>query len=356
MVSLNSKAIIYLSKIEHNLNAIKRRLNKGVQVMAVVKNNAYGHGILPISRHIKEQVDWFCVAWASEGKLLREAGIKNPILVFEAPLEQTTFLYTEFGLTATLAEIDSLKILRPGTEYHINIDTGMHRLGVLPDYVSELKREMTKYPELTCTGIYTHLFKADDPGNSEVKEQLNLFKSIRVEFVEQLITHTANTGGIFHYGDLDLHYDAVRPGVCLYGYGAGQTVVPDLEPILDWKSSLVQVKTVKKGEPVSYGAKWFAPQDGFIGVIPMGYSSGIPRCLSNSIKLGIADKLYNQVGVISMDYSIVFLGKDRYKKGQEVYFLKGKELSAKHWADKAGTIPYEITTSIKEHVNRAFAD
>ncbi|GAB5409297.1 MAG: alanine racemase [Balneolaceae bacterium] len=351
---MNSTIVIHLSKLDHNLDAVDRRLKSGVQRMAVVKDNAYGHGLIQISKHIKDRVEWFCVARVAEGKQLRESGIKNPILVFEAPLEESISWYKEYKLTATLSEIDTLSLLESGIEYQINIDTGMHRLGVLPEKASDLSECISKYPDLICTGIYTHYFKADDPGNQEVKEQLEIFKSIRSQFPSEWLTHTANTGGIFHYRKLDLQFDAVRPGVCLYGYGAGDIDVPDLEPIADWKSFLMQVKKIKKGEPVSYGARWLAPSDGYIGIIPTGYGDGIPRILTNSIKLKVEGKLYDQVGTISMDYSLVFLGNDLYEKGTKVYFLEGKSLSAKEWAKKANTIPYEITTSIKERVSKEY--
>lgn len=351
---MNSTVVVHLSKIDHNLDIIQQRLKPNVKTMAVIKDNAYGHGIGEIANHIKGRVDWFCVARVSEGKALREVGIKNPILVFEAPRIETSYLFTKYNLTATLAEIDTLRILEPGTNYHINIDTGMHRLGILPQDVSKLLKEIPKFSELNCTGIYTHFFKADDPGNSEVKEQLTLFNEIRSQFPSELMTHTANTGGIFHYSNLDLQFDAVRPGVCLYGYSAGSVEVEGLEPILDWKSFLMQVKPVKKGEPVSYGAKWVAPEDGFIGIIPIGYSDGIPRNLTNKIEVLINEKRYQQIGVISMDYTIVDLKQDVLEKGEEVFLLKGSELTASTWANLIGTIPYEITTSIKERVKKKY--
>ena len=351
---MNTKALIHLSKLDHNLDAINQRLKPGVKRMAVVKDDAYGHGLIPLSKYMQDKVEWFCVAHAEEGRQIREAGIKNPVLVFEAPLEETALLYKNFNLTATLTGIDALDVLLPGSEYQINIDTGMHRLGVLPAEVSRLVEEIPKYPELTCTGIYTHYFKADDPGNPEVKKQLELFKEVRAQFPSEWITHAANTGGIFHYGDLDLQFDAVRPGVCLYGFGAGEVDVPDLEPIMDIRSFLMQVKPVTKGESVSYGGKWVTPEDGFIGIIPTGYSDGIPRILTNSIKLKIGECLYDQVGVISMDYTLVFLGDERLSTGTEVYFLKGKELTANQWAKIAHTIPYEITTSIRARVNKVY--
>ncbi len=351
---MNTKALIHLSKLDHNLDAIAQRLKPGVKRMAVVKDDAYGHGIIPLSKHMQDRVEWFCVAHVIEGKHLRETGITKPILVFEAPLEETASLYVDYNLTATLSEISAFEVLLPGSEYQINIDTGMHRLGILLDDVSNLVEEIPKHQDLRCTGIYTHYFKADDPGNWEVKKQLELFKAARAQFPSEWMTHTANTGGIFHYGDLDLQFDAVRPGVCLYGFGAGEVKVPDLEPIMDICSFLMQVKPVRKGDPVSYGGKWITPEDGFIGIIPTGYSDGIPRILTNSIKLKIGEKLYDQVGVISMDYTIVFLGDDRLEAGTEVYFLKGKELTANQWAKVAHTIPYEITTSIRERVKKIY--
>lgn len=351
---MNSKAIIHLSKLDHNLEVIDQQLKPGVKKMAVIKDNAYGHGLLELAKHISDKVEWFCVARVDEGVRLRANGIGNPILVFEAPRSATAALYTEHQLTATLSEVSLLEVMVPGTEYHINIDTGMHRIGVLPEDISELREQMEKHPELSCTGIYTHFFKSDDPGNPEVAQQLELFKSVRKDFPAELMTHTANTGAIFHYQALNLQFDAVRPGVCLYGYGAGDVEIPELEPIVDWTSFLMQVKKVKKGEPVSYGGRWTAPEDGFIGVVPAGYSDGIFRTLSGKIKVQIDGKLYPQVGTISMDYLVVYLGEDKPEKGAEVFLLRGKELNASEWASQAGTIPYEITTSIRDKVIREY--
>lgn len=351
---MNSKAVIHLSKVDHNLKAISSRLKAGVKKMAVVKDNGYGHGMEEISIFIKDKVEWFCVARAEEGRKLRESGIQNPILVFESPRLNTVDLYSKYNLTATLADISILNILKSGTQFHINIDTGMRRLGILQEDISTLRAELSKAKDLECTGIYTHYFKADDPGNKEVENQLKSFKDIRSEFPSEWMTHTANTGGIFHYQHLDLQFDAVRPGVCLYGFGAGAVTVNELDPILDWKSFLMQVKRVKKGDSVSYGARWIAPKDGFIGVIPSGYSDGIPRRLGGKFKVMIDGKLFQQIGTISMDYMMVYLENQEFETGTEVYLLKGTELSAASWAEISETIPYEITTNIKESVKREF--
>ncbi|RNC85755.1 MAG: alanine racemase [Balneola sp.] len=351
---MNSRIVIHLSKLDSNLEAINRRLKPGVKKMAVIKDNAYGHGMVEVAMHIAPKVEWFCVARASEGKLLRDQGITNPILVFEAPTEETAQMYVDFNLTATLSDISVLGLLKNDTKFHINIDTGMHRLGILPDDIQQLKMELKKYPGKKCTGIYTHYYKADDPGNPEVSRQLALFRSIRSEFPSEWMTHTANTGGIFHYRDLDLQFDAVRPGVCLYGYGAGEIDVPDLEPILDFTSFLMQVKKIKKGDSASYGSKWHSSENGYIGIVPTGYSDGIPRILTNKIEFEIEGERFSQVGIISMDYSIVFLRDRKFSSGTTVYLLRQKELSVKAWAKHALTIPYEITTGLKERIPRIY--
>jgi len=338
----------------NNISVIKSRLKPTVQTMAVIKDNAYGHGFDGVAHCLAPEVDWFCVARAIEGVRLRDIGIKLPILVFELPNKQSAGLYTKHQLTATISDLESVDLLETGTKYHINLDTGMRRLGVLPDQVSLLIEKMNSRTDVTATGIYTHFAKADDPGNVEVKTQLELFNQLRKSFDSKLMTHSANTGAIFHYSDLDLQFDGVRPGVSLFGYGAGEYVIEELKPVIEWKTFLMQVKTVKKGEAVSYGGRWLAPKNGYLGVIPVGYGSGIPRLLSGQIEFSILGKSYPQVGTISMDYSMVFLGDDKLKTGSDVFILNTTELNAMTWAQKANTIPYEITTGINPLIQREF--
>lgn len=356
MVQLNSTVYVHTAKLLNNVSAIKRRLNNNVKFMAVVKDDAYGHGLTQTANRLESSVDWFCVARVDEGVLLRKSGIKCPILVFECPTHQTSTLFRDYHLTATLTHRSTFDILEDGTEYQINIDSGMRRLGVLPEEASEVAELVSKYPKLTCTGIYTHFAKSDDPGNPEVAYQLKKFNEVRPLFDAQLLTHTANTGAIFHYPDHDLQFDAVRPGVSLYGYGAGEHVIDDLEPAIEWKSFLMQVKPIKKGESVSYGWRWQAPTDGYIAAVPTGYAAGIPRLLSSSIEYAINGERFEQAGTVSMDYSMVFLREKQFNVGTEVTLLGGKAMHAKEWADKAQTISYEITTRLHPAIKREFLD
>lgn len=352
---MNSTAVINLRKLDHNVNAIRSKLKDGVKLMAVVKDNAYGHGAVEVARRLQDKTEWFCVSQIHEALQLRNAGITNPVLVFETPNKEHVPLYVDYDLTATVGEISTLDILQKGTSYHVNIDTGMHRLGILPSGVSDLIDAIASHPELNFDGIYSHFATADDPESKKVYEQLALFKDIRAQFPSHIFTHFANSGAIFHYGD-EFLFDAVRPGISLYGYAPGSVNIPELEPILDWKSFLMQVKYVYEGEGIGYGTRGVAPEDGWLGVIPVGYGDGVFRLLSGKIGILINGIRYPQIGTIAMDFMMVFLGRDELKKGAEVFLLKGKELSAKTWADIAHTIPYEITLGINHRVRYEFVD
>lgn len=351
---MRSTLYIHLDKIGHNLKAVEARIDAGVQRMAVVKDEAYGHGLLPVADYLKDKVDWFCTAFIDEAVELREHGIKQPILVFEIPPAGKEHLYKKYDITASISDLSVFRRLEEGTDCHLHFDTGMMRLGMLPDEVSEALAKMEEFPKLNYTGFFTHFACSDVENHAGVNKQIEVFKAIRPQFPHYLLTHTANSGAIFYYHDKGIQFDAVRPGVCLYGYAPGEVEIPDLEPAVEWKSYLVQVKRIKKGEAVGYGSRWKAPKDGWLGIVPVGYSDGLFRSLSSKFKMEIAGKRYPQVGTISMDYSAVFLGEDALQQGEEVTLLRNGELSAKEWARQLGTIPYEITTAIKPSVPREY--
>lgn len=321
--------------------------------MAVVKDEAYGHGALSVADYLKDRVEWFCTASLDEAIRLREHGVKNPILVFEIPPIGKESLYKKHNITASISDLSVFERLEIGTKAHIHFDTGMFRLGMLPEDVSEVIQKVN-ITELDYTGIYTHFANSDVKDHPRVTKQLDIFNDIRAQFSTELMTHTANSGAIFYYHDKGVLFDAVRPGVCLYGYAPGEVEIPDLEPAIEWKSNLVQVKKLKKGDLVGYGSRWEAPEAGYLGVIPVGYGDGVFRNLSNAFQVKIGNELYPQVGTISMDYLTVYLGREEIPQGKEVTILKNGMLSAKEWAKKMGTIPYEITTAISPKVKRMY--
>ncbi len=350
---MRSEIIVHKSSIDENFEAIKRRLKPGVKVMAVVKDNAYGHGLVDFATHIQDKTDWFCVVRVEEGVVLRKAGITNPILVFEATNAERAPLYPEYNLTATVGDLSGFELLADGTSYHLNFDTGMKRLGMYSNQIPKVLEQIKLHTKVHCTGIYSHYANSDAEEGNTVAEQLKAFTEIRAHFPSELMTHTANSGAVFYHTDKNVQFDAVRPGISLYGYAPGDVAIPDLKSAIDWKSHVMQAKRIKKGEAVSYGCTWKAPKDGWVGAVPVGYSDGIPRILGSQIQLMKGNELLEQAGRVTMDYIMVF-SETELQLGEEVFLFNRKELTPNEWAIKSGTISYEITTRLNQRTKRRF--
>ncbi len=348
----HSEVIVDLDNIRSNLDFLRKRAGGTAGVMAVVKANAYGHGSVEVVRALGDRVEWLAVNDVEEGIELREAGIELPILVFGVPEEGNAEAYVSHNLTATVSRPVHFDLLEKGTGYHLNFDTGMGRLGLLPGEVHAVREKMDQYDGLNCTGIYTHLATADAPESEKAYRQLEQFRQLRAKFPDGLRTHVGNTGGALYYeGSV---FDLVRVGIGLYGYPPSPADVEGLKPALAWKSRLVQVKPVARGDTVSYGGRWQAPGDGFIGVVPVGYGDGLRRALSGKIHVRIEGEPYPQVGTITMNYFMVFLGKDKIDPGTEVTILDTERLTAGKMAQKLDTISYEILVSIDRRITRRY--
>lgn len=351
-----STIYINLDAIRANINQLRTRIGERTKIMAVVKADAYGHGILEVADALRSHADWLAVNDLEEGIALRNADIDLPILVLGVPDHETAELYSDYSLTATVSDIKHFDLLPAGTEYHINIDTGMGRLGCRIEEVQELRSRMDDHPELMCSGIYSHLATSDNPGSTKVEQQRGAFNRVRSDFPEGLTTHISNTGGAFFYEDVS--FDMIRTGIGMYGYPPGDTDLPTLRPALEWRSYLCQVKPIKQGETVSYGARWEAPADGYIGIIPVGYSDGLNRGLSGEIYFGMGpeNKQYPQVGTITMNYCMVDLGQEELETGEEVHVLRAGDGTLMSWAQKLGTIPYELLTSLSPWIPRVYTE
>lgn len=348
----NSTISVDLSALKHNLAVIRNKVGSGTKLMPVVKANAYGHGSSEVANVLQDEVDWFAVNSVQEGIELRDSGINLPILVFGVPDFESAKLYSEYSLTATISSMEHFGLLPAGTEYHLNFNTGMGRLGIGINDVDKIMSEMDSHTELICTGIYSHFATSHKPGSSLVKLQLQRFKKVRESFPENLVAHISNTGGALFYEHTS--FDMIRPGIGIYGYPPGDTNLEDLRPALRWYSRLVQVNPITKGESVSYGAQWQAPEDGFIGVIPIGYEDGLKRSLSGSISFQIGEQLYPQVGTITMNYCMIYLGDKKLPEGAEVQVIRSSQKDVENWAAKIGSIPYEILTSLSPKIPRVY--
>lgn len=347
----NSLITVDLDTISRNLQVLKSYCKPGIQQMAVVKADAYGHGAIKVAQATAGQVNWFAVNDVKEAVELRENGIKNPILVFGVPEEKETSLYKKYGITATVSSLAHFQLLQAGTEYHLNFGTGMNRLGFRPGQVEDVLAAKEKYSDLNCTGIYSHFATADEPGSAKVEQQLQLFRDLRSHFGSDLLTHLCNTAGTVERPEGQ--FDLVRNGIGMYGYSPGETAIPGLKPALSWRTKIVQVNRVKQSETVSYGAAWKAEADGYIGIIPVGYSDGIPRSLSGNFSVMIEGKRYPVAGTITMNYCMVSLGNMKIEPGTEVDLLNDTR-TAKGWADTLETIPYEILTGLSNKICRKY--
>lgn len=347
----NSTVEINLSRLKKNLQKFREFLDPETNILAVVKADAYGHGAVEVAGTLEPWVEAFAVNDIHEGIELRKRGITKPLIVFEVPEKSMVTQYRVHNLTATVSAEEHFDWLPNGTSYHLNFDTGMGRLGFAPEEAKRISEMVKQYDHIFCTGIYSHFATADIPDSEFVAEQHRRFKTIRNYFPQELTAHIANTGATaFHQCE---QFNMVRLGIGLYGYAPGKAPIEGIAPILKWKSRLVQVKKIAAQTPVSYGSVWKAPMDGYLGIIPVGYSDGLKRSLSEKVSIKINQQTYPLVGTITMNYAMVFLGKDRYPTTTPVVLLYSGN-DAKDWASQIGTIPYEILTSINPKIPREY--
>lgn len=347
----NATVTVNLEALQANVDRLKGNVQEGTRIMAVVKADAYGHGAVKVAQTLQESVGAFAVNDLQEGVELRDHGISKPILVFAVPEESSADQYRVHNLTATVSAEEHFDWLPNGTSYHLNFDTGMGRLGFLPEEAKKISNRLAEKEEIFCTGIYSHFATADKPGSKQVFSQHEQFQQICSYFPDDIVTHIANTGATAFY-DTE-QFDMVRLGIGIYGYPPGEVAIEGLRPVLKWSSRLAQIKTVRAHNTVSYGAHWKAPNDGYLGIIPVGYEDGLRRNLSSQISVRIEGNIYEVVGNVTMNYCMVYLRNDRYETGTEVELLyEGSD--AGDWARKLDTIPYEILTGITPKVPRTY--
>ncbi|HKI43759.1 MAG TPA: alanine racemase [Balneolales bacterium] len=351
----NSTATIYLNRLEHNVRLLKEHIGEGVRQLAVIKADAYGHGAVQVAHFLQDKVDWFAVASMQEAVELRESGIKKDLLIFAPPTVHSGPFYAQLGITAIVGQLSQLDWLDENTSYHLQFDTGMGRFGFYPDEASTVAGVIRDYSGLRLTGIMTHFASADNPIDPSVDEQLKQFHSVRDIFGSDLLYHSANSGGVLFYKDS--HFSMVRHGISMYGYRPGDAAVEGLQPVMEWESYLAAVKPIKKGMKVSYHSTWTCPEDGYLGVVPVGYADGYRRNLTGKARMMVEEKSYPVVGIITMDYSMLYLGKDDLKVGTPVTIMDQSRITADDLGSAIGSISYEILCGIsKRRVRRVYRD
>lgn len=369
-----SQAIINLSNLKKNFSNIRKKVHPA-KVMAVVKADAYGHGVIEVVNALNtldNKPEYFAVALLDEAIQLRKNGINQPILVFDSIVNSDVTDYFRYNLIPTVftdSDINLLTFSKQKYNYeqkicvHIKIDTGMNRLGVHYKDAFEFIKGISMNDNFTIDGIYTHFATSDVYNSSFAKLQLKRFNQIITQLKDKNIStgliHAANSGAIINMPDS--YFDMVRPGISLYGYYPSQSTNQSIEllPVMSIVSKVASIKEIEKGDTVSYSRKFKATKRTKIASVSFGYADGYSRRMTNKATAIINDKIFKQVGVVTMDRIMFDVGNANIKVGDEVILLgksKKHEISGWDWCDILKTIPYEITCSISKRVPRIYVD
>ena len=377
MVYKRAWAEINLSCLSHNLSVISKNLPAQTQLMGIVKADAYGHGAVPVARTLLEGgISTLGVAICEEGIELRESGIKAPILVMGFTPEPLLHEVVRLDLTQTIFSLSGAQALaaqdalfNKRAAIHIKIDTGMSRLGFLPNMESVQQIcDIAANPHLHIAGIYTHLATSDALENSFMFEQLSRFQWVietlnkRGVYIPQ--QHISNSGAFSHMvsgaGYHDFYMDTVRLGIMLYGYPPSaemaKTCEPlELKPVMRLMSRISMVKDLEAGVGISYGHLYKTKQKSKIAVLPIGYADGYPRRLSQGGRVLVNGQFAPIAGAICMDQCMVDItGIKDVNPGDPVIMMGEPGICADNLADIVGTISYEILCGIGKRVPRIY--
>ena len=369
----NTWVEVRLGSILRNLARIRSKMRPFTRVMAVVKANAYGHGIVSVSKALEGQVDFLGVGSLKEASLLREQGVTAPLFLFGRLFPDEIFLALQMKLTLTvsskeearaISEMASRYFRKKKVPIHIKIDTGMNRLGIPQNQAfSEIQR-VASYPALQLEGIYTHFPTAERFPDPFTQGQLDGFEKL-IEDLRRIgisfrFRHAANSAGALRFKSHFLNL--VRPGIALYGIYPHPSFESEieLEAALSLKSRIVFLKQINSGESVGYGREFIAERQTQISVLPVGYAHGYPFQLSKKAQVLCQGKRFPLAGRVCMDSLTVDLGFfEKVSIGEEVVLLGVSEketIRAEELASFAGTIPYEIVTRLDPGIPRIYKD
>jgi alanine racemase len=361
-------AEIDFSALRSNWQALREKLAPGVQMLAVVKANGYGHGLLTASQvAVAEGAACLGVSSVEEGIELRKAGYKTPVLILGSlfPFESFSLLF-QYHLTPTIASLEAAKVLdrmaRENNEtmaIHLKIDSGFGRIGVSVANASAFIQRVAQMPGLVIEGLYTHFASSDvdaDYTRAQAKAFLSVVESVRAQGVQPKWIHLANSSAVVRFPDT--HGSLVRPGIAYYGVppytGASRDIA--LKAVLTWKSRIIFFKTIPAGTSISYARTWTAQRPTRVATLAAGYADGFPRLLSNKGQVLLHGKRVPVIGRVTMDMTMVDVTDvPECRVGDEAVLI-GKqgteEITAVDVAAWAQTNAYEILCGIGSRVPR----
>jgi alanine racemase len=370
-------AEISLNNLKNNFLNIRKKVSN-VKIMAVVKADAYGHGVKKVVNVYNslgdKRPEYYAVAICDEAIQLRKYNVKQPVLVFD-PFEkneaEAVFIYKIIPTVFENSHLDILlrarnklgrkKSIPKKIKVHIKIDTGMNRLGINSEESVIFIERLSRNDNFLIDGIYTHFATSDEKdktfANLQLKKLKELLNELKRRNINYGLAHAANSGAI-----LDMpgsYFDMVRPGICLYGYYPSLDTSESIpiKPVMSLISRVASVKTISKNDSVGYGRTYTAKAKTKIVSVPIGYADGYNRNLSNKARAVINGKLYNLIGRVSMDRIIFNVKDDDVRVNDKVILIgeeNGLQVTAWDWCKLLDTIPYEITCNINKRVPKLY--
>ncbi|WP_441699711.1 alanine racemase [Helicobacter pylori] len=364
------------ASLRHNFSAVKSIVPKDAHIMAVVKANAYGAGAIKASEiFLQEGANYLGVATLDEALELRSHFSKTPILILGYSPNSNASMLIDNDLSAMIFSLEQAEVFsqmalksQKRLKIHLKIDTGMHRLGLEPNFKSiEIIKKIRTLKGLEVEGIFTHLSNADANIKTHAKNQMKAFNAFLEQLLDQKIEfqyrHAYNSAGIISLcnGDENRLLNLYRPGIMLYGFYPSnemkETCPTILKNVISLKAQIVQIRSVKKGEFIGYGEHFYTNEETLVGVLALGYADGLMRALGNRIQVAINNQLAPLIGKVCMDQCFVKLNNIQAKEGDEVILFGDKSAKANDASEIAmllNTIPYETISTLSKRLERVY--
>ncbi|UOR72529.1 alanine racemase [Helicobacter pylori] len=364
------------ASLRHNFSAVKSIVPKDAHIMAVVKANAYGTGAIKASEiFLQEGANYLGVATLDEALELRSHFSKTPILILGYSPNANASMLIDNDLSAMIFSLEQAEVFsqmalksQKRLKIHLKIDTGMHRLGLEPNFKSiEIIKKIRALKGLEIEGIFTHLSNADANIKTHAKNQMKAFNAFLEQLLNQKIEfqyrHAYNSAGILSLcnGNENRFLNLYRPGIMLYGFypsnGMKETCPTILKNVISLKAQIVQIRSVKKGEFIGYGEHFYTNEETLVGVLALGYADGLMRALGNRIQVAINNQLAPLIGKVCMDQCFIKLNNIQAKEGDEVILFGDKSAKANDASEIAAllnTIPYETISTLSKRLERVY--
>ncbi|GAA9095277.1 alanine racemase [Helicobacter pylori] len=364
------------ASLRHNFSAVKSIVPKDAHIMAVVKANAYGAGAIKASEiFLQEGANYLGVATLDEALELRSHFSKTPILILGYSPNSNASMLIDNDLSAMIFSLEQAEVFsqmalksQKRLKIHLKIDTGMHRLGLEPNFKSiEIIKKIRTLKGLEMEGVFTHLSNADAKIKTHAKNQMKAFNAFLEQLLDQKIEfqyrHAYNSAGILSLcnGNENRLLNLYRPGIMLYGFypsnGMKETCPTILKNVVSLKAQIVQIRSVKKGEFIGYGEHFYTNEETLVGTLALGYADGLTRALGNRIQVAINNQLAPLIGKVCMDQCFVKLNNIQVKEGDEVILFGDKSAKANDASEIAAllnTIPYETISTLSKRLERVY--